>query len=157
MHVSRYRKLTRRQEDILRRLLKKSRPLLVFTVEETQENLAKSLNVSRQALSLHFKKLKEEGYIRTGRGFIDVTEKALDALGLKSASAFVAIKVEPRTRPQAYEEIVKLPISRAYRVTGDIDLLVEVNQALLDVFLRKVSKISGVRETRTYIVIERLK
>ncbi len=155
--MSRPLSLTKRQEEILKHLLRKGHPVLVFTVEETQENLARELGVSRQALSLHLKRLKESGLVRTGRGFIDVTEKALEALGLRAASAFVVIRVEPRTRPQAYEEITKLPVERVYRVAGDVDLLVEVNQAVLDEFLRRISKIDGVKETRTYVAIERLK
>ena len=49
-----------------------------------------------------------------------------------------------------------LPVERVYRVTGDIDLLVVINQALLDDFLKQVSKIEGVKDTTTYVVIERL-
>jgi len=157
MDMSKPHKLTKRQQEVLKKLLENSRPVLVFTVEDTQENLAKKLGFSRQALSLHFKKLKEEGYIRTGRGFVDLTEKALEALGMRAATAFVTVKVEPKARPRAYEEIARLKTERIYRVAGDIDLVIEVNQAFLDDFLRHLSKIEGIKETRTYIAIERLK
>ncbi|MCD6458420.1 MAG: Lrp/AsnC family transcriptional regulator [Thermoproteales archaeon] len=148
--------LTEKQIEILRTLQAESKLIKVFTVEENQSALAKKLGITRQALNVHLRKLKEAGFIRTGRGFIDLTDKALEALGVRTAEAFVAVKIEPRARNQAYSRIKMLPVERVYRVTGDIDLLVVINQALLDDFLKQVSKIEGVKDTITYVVIERL-
>ena len=148
--------LTEKQIEILRTLRAESKLIKVFTVEENQSALAKKLGITRQALNVHLRKLKEAGFIRTGRGFIDLTDKALEALGVRTAEAFVAVKIEPRARNQAYSRIKMLPVERVYRVTGDIDLLVVINQALLDDFLKQVSKIEGVKDTTTYVVIERL-
>ena len=148
--------LTEKQIEILRTLQAESKLMKVFTVEENQSALAKKLGITRQALNVHLRKLKEAGFIRTGRGFIDLTDKALEALGVRTAEAFVAVKIEPRARNQAYSRIKMLPVERVYRVTGDIDLLVVINQALLDDFLKQVSKIEGVKDTTTYVVIERL-
>ncbi|RLE63065.1 MAG: AsnC family transcriptional regulator [Thermoprotei archaeon] len=148
--------LTEKQIEILRTLLAESKVIKVFTVEKNQSALAKKLGITRQALNVHLRKLKEAGFVRTGRGFIDLTDRALEALGIRTAEAFVAIKIEPRARGQAYTRIKTLPVERVYRVTGDIDLLVVINQALLDDFLKQISKIDGVKDTTTYVVIERL-
>jgi len=152
-----YIRLTEKQLQLLKLLLSKSVPMQVFTVQETQNELARELGVTRQALNVHLRRLREEGLVRTGRGFIDLTEKALEVIGVKAADVFVLIKVEPRLRSQAYMKIKSLPVEKIYRVTGDIDLIVLVNQAKLDEFLREASKIEGVKETITHVVIESLK
>jgi len=152
-----YIRLTEKQLQLLKLLLSKSVPMQVFTVQETQNELARELGVTRQALNVHLRRLREEGLVRTGRGFIDLTEKALEVIGVKAADVFVLIKVEPRLRSQAYMKIRSLPVEKIYRVTGDIDLIVLVNQAKLDEFLREASKIEGVKETITHVVIESLK
>jgi len=149
-------KLTEKQIEILRTLLEESKAIRVFTVERTQTEIAKRLGVTRQALNVHLRRLKELGYIRTGRGFVDLTDKALEALGLVTAEAFVAVRIEPKARNKAYSKIRSLPVERIYRVTGDIDLMVVVNQAMLDDILKQIARIEGVKETTTYVVIERL-
>ncbi|HDD63571.1 MAG: AsnC family transcriptional regulator [Thermoprotei archaeon] len=150
-------RLTDKQLQLLKLLLKKSKSMQIFTVTETQNELAKELGITRQALNVHLRKLRENGLIRTGRGFIDLTEKALEALGVKSADVFVLVRVEPRMRNHAYARIKALPVEKIYRVTGEIDLIIVVNQAHLDEFLRKISRIEGVEETVTHVVIESIK
>lgn len=149
--------LTEKQVQLLRLLFKKSSSMKVFTVYETQRKLARELGITRQALNIHLRKLRDEGYIRTGRGFIDLTEKAARALGLKTSDVFVAIKVSPRMRVRAYRKIRDMPVEQVYRITGGIDLLVQLNQAILDQFLNNLSQIEGIEETTTYVVIETLK
>lgn len=150
-------KLTEKQLQLLKLLLDRSRAIQVFTVEETQNKLAKELGITRQALNVHLRRLREEGYIRTGRGFIDLTEKALELLGIRTADVFVLVKIEPKLRSHAYSKIKALPVEKIYRVTGEIDLIAVVNQAKLDEFLRRISRIDGVKETITHVVIEVLK
>lgn len=139
------------------KLYKSSRSVNVLTVAKSQSKLARELGITRQALSIHLRKFKEAGLIRTGRGFIDLTEKALKVLKIRSADAFVFIKIQPQLRQVAYERIKKLPADKLYRVTGEIDLIAIVDQSMLDSFLRSVSKVEGVMSTSAHIVIESLK
>ncbi|RLE95047.1 MAG: AsnC family transcriptional regulator [Thermoprotei archaeon] len=151
-------KLTEKQLTILKYLLENSQGMEIFIVNKSQSELAKELGITRQALNVHLRKLREEGLIKTGRGFIMLTEKALEILGMRSAEVFVLVKVEPRARNQTYARIVKtLPVEKVYRVTGEIDLIVVVNQSKLDEFLKQISRIEGVKETVTHVVIETLK
>jgi len=149
--------LTEKQLQLLKILFRKSKSLKVFTVYETQNKIASELGITRQALNIHLRKLREEGYIRTGRGFLDLTEKALRVLGIKTADVFVTIKIDPKYRLSAYEKIKNLPVEKIYRITGDIDLMVQLSQAYLDGFLNNLTKIDGIKETTTYVVIETLK
>ncbi len=149
--------LTEKQLQLLKTLFKKSKSLKVFTVYETQNKIAQELGITRQALNIHLRKLREEGYIRTGRGFLDLTDKALRALGIKTADVFVTLKIDPKYRLNAYEKIKKLSVEKIYRITGDIDLMVQLSQAYLDEFLNNLTKIDGIKETTTYVVIESLK
>ncbi|MCD6509406.1 MAG: Lrp/AsnC family transcriptional regulator [Thermoprotei archaeon] len=149
--------LTEKQLRLLHMLFGMSKALRVYTVEKSQDMLAKELGITRQALNIHLRRLKEEGLIRTGRGFIDLTEKALRVLKAEAASAFVLIKVEPKLRQEAYKRISELPVEKLYRVTGGIDLIAMVDQSKLDSFLRGLSTVEGVRETSAHVVIEILK
>jgi len=150
--------LTERQRLLLFKLYESSKSMTVYTVNKSQSELAKELGITRQALSIHLRKFKDEGLIRTGRGFIDLTEKALKVLNIRSADTFVFIKVHPQMRTIAYEKIKRIPnVSKLFRVTGEVDLIALVDQSTLDSFLRNVSQIDGVVSTSAHIVIETLK
>jgi len=43
-----------------------------------------------------------------------------------------------------------------YRVTGDIDLIVEADKTRLDEILEEIASLDGVRETITHVVLETL-
>ncbi len=146
--------LTSRQLKLLKKLYEEGRPLEVHTVEKTQDELANELGITRQALSNHLKTLKELGYIRTGRGFIDLTEKALELLGEKKGDVFIFVRIEPTKRKQVYENIRRLKIKRIYRVTGDIDLIIEADKSRLDEILEEIASLDGVKETITHVVLE---
>ncbi|MEM0039594.1 MAG: Lrp/AsnC ligand binding domain-containing protein, partial [Thermofilum sp.] len=119
--------------------------------------ISQDIGISRQALNIHLRKLKELGYIRTGRGFIDLTENVLPIIGKQRGDAFIFVKLDPPKRLPAYEAIKELPVDKIYRVTGDIDVILQVSQPMLDEVLDKINTIDGVRETKTYVVIETLK
>ena len=150
-------KLTSKQIELLRKLYNEGKPIEVHTVEKSQEELAKELKVTRQALSFHLKALKEMGYVRTGRGFIDLTRKAIEFLenGVNN-KAFIFVKVDPTKRKQVHEEIKRLKGIRAYRVTGNIDIVIEVDRTRFEEILDRISSIDGVRETITHFIIEPL-
>lgn len=149
--------LTDRQIQILRMLFKISDSATVFTVKKTQVELAKELNLTRQALNIHLRRLREEGLIRTGRGFIDLTRKALQVLGAGTSEAFVFLRIEPPKREQVYEKVKNIPSLRLFRVTGEIDLIALVPQAQLESFLETVSSIDGVESTSSHVIISVLK
>lgn len=128
-----------------------------YTLHLKQDELAKQLNISRQALNVHLRKLRNLGYIRTGRGFIDVTDKGLRALGLSSTPAFIFIKVSPLKRSYVYDKIRELRVQRAFRIAGDVDALVIVEGDKIDDVLRKLSAIDGIQDTRSYLSIEALR
>lgn len=146
-----------RKLQILRMLFNISEGVTVFTVKKTQTELAKELNISRQALNIHLRELKEEGFIRTGRGFIDITKKALQIMGMEGSEAFVFLKVMPKKREEVYNKVKELPCTKLYRVTGEIDLIAIVPQSHLNRFLESVASIDGVERTSSHVVISTLK
>jgi len=131
--------------------------MTTFSIQTRQSELAKELGITRQALNVHLRKLRDENYIRTGRGFIDITERGLRVLGLSANPTFVFIKVSPQKRSDAYDAISKLPIQRVFRVAGDMDLVIIVDRDKLDEVLRQISQIEGVEDTRSYMTIEAMK
>ena len=143
--------------QLLRMLYEKGKSTNTYTLRVKQEELAKQLGISRQALNVHLRKLRDLSYIRTGRGFIDVTEKGLNLLGIASTPAFVFIKVSPLKRTYAYEKIKELTAQRAFRITGDADAVLIVNREKLDEALKKLSSIDGIQDTKSYVAIETIK
>lgn len=149
--------ITRRQQEILYKLYLMSQAMKVYTVNKPQTLLAKELGITRQALSMHLHRLREEGLIRTGRGFVELTSKALELLGVKREDSFVFVRVEPRLREQVYANVLKMPVKQVYRVTGDVDLILVLEQSTLAEVLRDLSRMAGVTYTSSHIVIEVIK
>ncbi len=149
--------LTKRSIQLLKSLYDKGKSTNTYTLRVKQDELSKQLGISRQALNVHLRKLKNEGYIRTGRGFIDVTEKGLNALGVSTTPAFILIKVSPTKRIHVYEKIRELSIARAFRIAGDIDALIIVDRENMDETLKKLYTVDGIEDTRSYVTIDIIK
>ena len=139
--------------QILKLLFQNGRKKTIYSVPIGQVELAKELRITRQALSLHFKKLREFGLIQVGRGFIDVTEEGLEALGYRREPVIVNVKILPQKRSEAVQKISELPASEIFRVTGDVDVVLIVEQDRLDQILEALSHIDGVAETRSLVSI----
>ncbi len=139
---------------MLRKLYESARSLKVHSTQKTQSQLAAELGISRQALSLHLRELREHGLIRTGRGFIDLTDKALAEIGRFGEEAFVLLRVKPRYRDEAYCRLRSLPAERVYRVAGEYDVIAVVPAARLREFLDGASRLRGVEATASHVVIE---
>lgn len=142
---------------LLHMLYSKGKPVTTYTVNLKQSELAEQLKISRQALNVHLRKLRDNGYIRTGRGFIDVTEKGLNILGISANPAFVFVKISPLRREEAYQQLLKFPIERIFRVTGDMDAILVVEQGKLDEALKKLAAVEGIKDTKSYVTIQTLK
>jgi DNA-binding Lrp family transcriptional regulator len=141
----------------LRTLYEKGRSTSTYTLRLKQDELSAQLGISRQALNVHLRKLKNRGYIRTGRGFIDVTDKGLNALGVSTTPAFILIKVSPIKRIQVYDKIKEVAVSKAFRIAGEVDALIIVERENLDAILKKLYAIDGIQDTRSYVTIETIK
>ena len=149
--------LTKRSIQLLKTLYEKGKSTNTYTLRVKQDELSSQLGVSRQALNVHLRKLKSRGYIRTGRGFIDVTDEGLNALGISTTPAFILNKVSPVKRLEVYEKIRQLAIARAFRIAGDVDALVMVERDSMDETLKNLYTIDGIQDTRSYVTIEVIK
>lgn len=149
--------LTSRPLRLLRMLYEMGKPITIYTLRVKQNDLATQLGISRQALNVHLRKLRDQGYIRTGRGFIDVTERGLSLLGISANPAFVFLKISPLKRKEAYDKIFKFPVQRVFRVAGDMDAILVLEREKLDETLKTLADVEGVLDTRTYIAIQTLK
>jgi len=148
---------TGRPLRLLHMLFAKGKPTATYTLMIKQSDLAKQLNISRQALNVHLRKLRDQGHIRTGRGFIDVTGKGLAVLGISTNPAFVFIKVSPLKRSRVYEQIMQFPLQRIFRVTGDMDAILQVEREKLDEALKQLAAVEGIQDTKSYITIQTLR
>ncbi|HYB68078.1 MAG TPA: Lrp/AsnC family transcriptional regulator [Candidatus Acidoferrales bacterium] len=149
--------LTRRSMQLLRMLYERGESTSTYTLRLKQDELARQLGISRQALNVHLRKLRDLRYIRTGRGFIDVTDHGLSALGISSTPAFILIKVSPLKRSYVYEVVKELAVQRAFRIAGDVDALAVVDREKLDEVLKKLSSVDGIQDTKSYVTIEAIR
>ena len=149
--------LTRRSMQLLRLLYDRGKSTNTYSLRVKQDELAKEIGVTRQALNVHLRKLRDLNYIRTGRGFIDVTEKGLNQLGISATPAFILIKISPLKRIDVYEKIKDLTVQRAFRIAGDVDTLLIVEREKLDEVLKKLYSVEGIQDTRSYVTIEAIK
>jgi DNA-binding Lrp family transcriptional regulator len=149
--------LTKKSVKLLKTLYEKGKSTSTYTLRIKQEELSNQIGISRQALNMHLRKLKSYGYIRTGRGFIDVTEKGLNAIGISTTPAFILLKVSPIKRIHVYEQIQMLAVSKAFRIAGEVDALIIVERENLDETLKKLYNIDGIEDTRSYVTIETIK
>lgn len=145
---------TEKQLAILRRLYRHAGSLKIYSTTLTQEQLASEMGVSRQALSSHLRELRERGYLRTGRGFIDITDKALSVIGKTGDEAFVFIRAEPSERRRIFEGIKEYNPERVYRVAGSYDIIAIVDAEKLKDFLDSIAGLEGVTATSSHVVIE---
>ncbi|MEL9991707.1 MAG: MarR family transcriptional regulator [Thermoproteus sp.] len=157
MATSEELRLTDRQVQILQHLLQRAQPMRVYTVYGDQDEIARELGMTRQALAIHLKRLKELGLVRTGREFVDVTEKAVKFLKGQSNDVIVLVKVEPKYRDKVYDFSKKLPIEKALRLAGEYDLAVITQETVLDKVLDSLNNLEGVKETKTFISIGAIK
>jgi len=155
--VSSLEPLTKRSVKLLIMLYGKGRSTSTYTLRVKQDELSEQLGISRQALNVHLRKLKNAGYIRTGRGFIDVTEKGLNALGVSTTPAFILLKISPIKRIHVYNQIKEIAVTRAFRIAGEVDALIIVERENLDEILKKLYAIDGIQDTRSYVTIEVIK
>jgi len=129
----------------------------VYKVNIKQSELARRLNITRQALSVKLRPLIKGGYIRTGRGFIEITEKGMALIGYLTTPVFILVSVEPAKREEIYKKLLERNLGRIHRVSGDVDLIIQVDGSKAASLLNFLSKLPGVRETRTYFTLETLK
>jgi DNA-binding Lrp family transcriptional regulator len=151
------KRLTERQYQLLEKLFSSAKVTKVYSVAKSQAEIAQELGISRQALSIHLRKLKSAKYVRTGRGFVDITPEGISSLGRSSVEAFVHASISPQSRDQVYKVAIEAGANELYRVTGETDMIAIVEYNNLDSFLKKVSAIPGVKETKAFVIIEKLK
>jgi DNA-binding Lrp family transcriptional regulator len=151
------RALTRRSLTILRFLVEQGEPYSGYVFRITQNDLAAKLNVTRQALHIHLRKLRETGIIQVGRGFVNVTNEGRKALGVNTNPAIITVRIRPEKLSQAVNAIKGLHALEIFRVAGESDFVLIVEQHALESVLSYLSAIDGILETKSMVSIEKLK
>jgi DNA-binding Lrp family transcriptional regulator len=148
--------LTRKSMQILRLLMENGDRKTVCSFCTNQTDLARKLHITRQALSVHFKRLREFGFIQVGRGFVNVTEDGLRAIGHNLNPVIVTLRLSPQNRLEAFTKVKGLPAIEIYRVTGDWDVVLVVEQDDLDEVMQVLDGVQGILETRSLVSIEKM-
>jgi len=147
-------RLTKKTMKVLRLLCESGDPTTVLTSSITQQDLARKLHVTRQALSVHITRLAEAEFIQVGRGFINITENGLRASGYHHSPVILIVRVAPQNHRDAYERIKRIHASEIFRVAGDADFALLLEHRDLDKVLQDLYAIPGILETRSLIATE---
>jgi DNA-binding Lrp family transcriptional regulator len=150
-------RLTKKTVKVLRLLCESGNSTTVLASSITQRDLARKLHVTRQALSVHITRLTDARLIQVGRGFINVTENGLKATGYHHNPAILIVRVAPQNQLEAYEKIKRIRAFEIFRVAGDADFALVVDQQDLDKVLQNLYAIQGVIETRSLIATETIR
>jgi DNA-binding Lrp family transcriptional regulator len=149
--------LTRRSLTILRFLVEQGEPYSGYIFHMKQDDLAAKLDVTRQALGVHLRKLRKTGIIEVGRGFVNVTNEGRMALGVNTNPAIITVRIKPEKLSKAVHTIKGLHALEIFRVAGESDFVLIVEQHALERVLSELSAIDGILETKSMISIEKLK
>ena len=142
-------------DDIDRRLLRD----LQANGRITNQELAQRNNLSPAACHERVRRLKEQGYIKGYAAILDPNK--LD----RSLLIFVEIHLD-RTTSDVFDDfaaaIRKMPdVLECHMVAGGFDYLVKARVADMEAYRRFLGdtlvRLPGVRETRTYAVLEEVK
>ena len=139
--------------QILELVFKKGNRKTIYSARIGQADLACALHITRQALNQHLKKLRESGLAQVGRGFINVTEDGLRALGYRKDPVIITLRVSPQRRSDAFEKMKSLPAIEIFRVAGDADVVLIVEQHMLEQVLETLSEIDGILETKSLVAM----
>jgi len=139
--------------QILELVFRKGNRKTVYSARIGQTDLACTLHITRQALNQHLKKLRESGLAQVGRGFINVTEDGLRALGYRKDPVIITVRVSPQRRSDAFEKMKSLPAIEIFRVAGDADVVLIVEQHTLEQVLETLSEIDGIVETKSLVAM----
>jgi DNA-binding Lrp family transcriptional regulator len=149
--------LTRKSFQLLLMLMENGKRGTFFSFHSNQADLARRLEITRQALSVHFKRLRELGMLQVGRGFVNVTQEGLRAAGYNTNPVIVTARLTPQKRLEIFKKVAELPLIEMFRVTGDMDMVLVVEQEQLDRVLEILDQTDGVLETKSLVTIETLK
>jgi DNA-binding Lrp family transcriptional regulator len=147
-------RLTKKTIKVLRLLCESGEPNTVLSSSITQPDLARKLHVTRQALSVHVSRLAEAGFIQVGRGFINVTENGMKAAGYHHSPVILIVRVAPQHHRDAYDKIKRIHASEIFRVAGDADFAILLEQSDLDKVLQDLYAIPGILDTKSLIATE---
>ena len=149
--------LTKKTLNVLLLLAEGGTPSTVLSSSITQQDLARKLHVTRQALSIHMNRLAEAGFIQVGRGFVNLTEDGLKAVGYRHDPVILTVRVNPQSQREAYEKIKRIHASEIFRVAGDADFVLLVEHKDLDRVLQDLYSIHGTVETKSFVATETLR
>jgi DNA-binding MarR family transcriptional regulator len=150
-------RMTRKSMYILRLLSEGGNRSTMMTSHISQVELARKLHVTRQALSVHLKRLSDGGLVQIGRGFVNVTEDGLKVAGYHHNPAILIVRFAPQKQLEAVEKMRKTPSAETFRVAGDADFAIFTEQENLDRTLSHLYSIEGLIEVKTLIATEVLK
>ena len=150
-------RMTRKSMYILRLLCEGGNRSTMMSSRISQVELARKLHVTRQALSVHLKRLSDSGLLQVGRGFVNVTEDGLRVAGYHHNPAILIVRFAPQKQLEAVDKMRKMPSAEAFRVAGDADFAIFTEQENLDRTLAHLYSIEGIIEVKTLIATEVLK
>ena len=141
--------LTYRRTQILNYLLKRARPTTVYTINKDQDEIAKELGITRPALASYLRRFNNLGLVRTGFGFLDITDKAVRMLEKRTNDVIIFMKT--RQREKVCEKLKEFP-ARVLKLADEFDVVVITDKNTLEKIVDAV--VDFVTDTKVLISVE---
>jgi Lrp/AsnC family leucine-responsive transcriptional regulator len=130
--------------------------ILQKNARETASSISKKIHLSVSAVIERIRKLEENGIIKEYTIIVD--EK-------KTGNSLVALMEVSLQNPRYYDEFVAKILNMdsvvsCYYKTGEFDLLLKISCASsdeLEKIHRKIMSLDGVKDTRTHVVLRKVK
>lgn len=136
--------LSERQKEILRFLEKKSQKRRIYATEVSFDEVSKTFNMTRQGMTKHFQTLKKEGFVRVGRGFIDLCEKGKCYLDAPKESVYFILEVKPSKKSEIMAVIKDLKFKRGDLEEEGTEIFIQVDPEYREDFLKYLDAFDGV-------------
>jgi DNA-binding MarR family transcriptional regulator len=141
--------LSKRQEEILKFLEKRSKKKVVYAADVSFDEVSKIFNMTRQGMTKHFQTLKKNGFVRVGRGFVDLCEK-----GKRYTEAhdtlFYILEVSLEKKSEIIAAIRNLKFRKGEIGEEGNELFLQIDPEYASDFLKYLEAFEGIR--RVFVV-----
>jgi DNA-binding MarR family transcriptional regulator len=135
--------LSERQKEILRFLEKRSKKKVVYAADVSFDEVSRMFNMTRQGMTKHFQTLKKEGFVRVGRGFVDLCEKGKRYTEARD-TLFYILKVSLEKKSEIIAAIRNLKFRRGEIGEEGNELFLQIDPEYASDFLKYLEAFEGV-------------
>jgi len=147
--------LSEKQKEILRFLEKRSQRKRIYATDVSFDEISATFHMTRQGMNKHFQTLKKEGFVRVGRGFIDLCEKGKRFLDAPEEDACFIIEVKPNKKAEVVAAIKNLKFRRGELGEEGGEIFMQAEKEYTQDVIRYLQAFDGVVGIKIVGIVEK--